>query len=335
MYKEMISVTDEMLFDLYLLDLAYIEPIQINREYYLVNKTGRKYKYELGLIAKIPNELLKDYSVDEVIDACKERREEFKLLVSLLTFSPKEMLLMNILLSNFFNTRSTQVPEISFNEIQFYRNKVSSYKNVSLNDITAESYRNAINSLISKHLYLKTTSNFRKTKKHDYGVTNRDFEQDLLTIYNPYLASSNNISFKYSFGEFGEVLRLCGRNTTIVPERCYHFSLNQGIYNVIACDIGRNIYYTRWKRGKAPVEELSNREYLGFDIDFERYFEFMHGKCKKNLSRQRTAFMKNLELILKSFVKAEQIDNYILLTDYKDFYKGKGSLFRVNLFFFT
>ena len=332
MNKDMISVTDELLFELYMLDLSFIEPIRINREYYLVVKTIKKYQFELGLVAKIPNEMLEKHSIGDIVDACSRKDEEYASLTSLLTFTPKEMLIMNILFSNFLNTNSKLTPEICFKDIEFYRKKVSSYKNVSINEITAESYRNIINSLVSKTFYLKTAPKFRKRDKQDYGVSNRDFIQDLLTIYDPYLISSNNLSFKYSFGEFGEVIKLSKRWRNIVPARCYHFSLNQAMYNVVACDIGRQIYILRGKREKAKRCDLSRFEYCGFNIGFEKYFEIMYGKYKKNMVRQRLAFYKTLIIILDAFVEDRLIDSYEFLVDYKDFIHGKGSDVKIYVY---
>lgn len=338
MNKDMITVTDEILFELYMLDSSFIEPIRINHEYYLVSKTIKKYKFELGLIAKIPNEMLEKHTIDDIVDACLRKDEEYAALTSLLTFTPKEMLIMNILFSKFLNTNSKQIPEISFKDIEFYRRKVSSYKNVSISNITAESYRNIINSLVSKNFYLKTTPKFRKAEREkrggsykDYGVANRDFSQDLLTIYDPYLASSNNLSLKFSLGELGEVIKLSGRYSNIVPASCYHFSLNQAIYNIVACDIGRQIFVIRGLRARANPRDLNLPQYCGFDIGFEKYFEIMYGKYKKNMVRQRMAFYKTLTTILDSFVEDELIGSYEFLIKYKDFIHGKGSNVRIDL----
>ena len=335
----MITVTDELLFELYMLDSLFIEPIRINHEYYLVSKVIEKYKFELGLIAKIPDAMLEKHTIEDIVDACSRKDEEFASLTSLLTFTPKEILIMNILFSKFLNTNSKQTPEISFKDIEFYRKKVSSYKNVSISDITAESYRNIINSLVSKTFYLKTSPKFRKSERdgyrghyRDYGVANRDFSQDLLTIYDPYLVSSNNLSFKYSLGELGEVIKRSGRYENIVPARCYHFSLNQAIYNIVACDIGRQIFIIRGLRARAKPCDLSLSKYCEFDIGFEKYFEIMYGKYKKNMVRQRLAFYKTLIIILDAFEKDGLISGYKFLVDYKDFIRGKGSDVRVDVY---
>lgn len=330
MYKDMISVTDELIFNLYFLNYKYIEYRIINHKYYLINRAGEKYKFELQLIAEIPDEILEQYSIDEIVDGCNNNDNKFQPLISMLTFSPKEMLIMNILFSNYLNTKSNMTPEISFKDIEFYRKKSSSYKDVTINDITAESYRNIINGLIDKRLYLKTEDKFRKTAKKNYGVSGREFEQQLLTIYDPYLSSSNNISFKYSFGTFGEVIRLSRRYSCCVPAKCYHYSLNQAIYNVVACDIGRHLYYDLYRRKKPPKMELYENHMYSFKMDFESYFEIIYGKYKKNKARQRKVFYKELKKILEEFTKERKIEIFELVTDYKDFLKGKGSIIKID-----
>lgn len=333
MNKDMISVTDELIFELYKLDLSFIEPIKIDHGYYLVSKTGIKYKFELGLITEIPKEMLETNSIDDIVDACNRKDENYASLTSLLTFTPKEMFVMNILLSNFLTTDSRLIPEISFREMDFYRKRISALKNVSVNRETAESYKRIINSLASKILYLKTDPKFRKRPKKDYGVSNRDFQQDLLTIFNYYEASSNNLSFKYSFGEFGEILKLSRRWSDLVPARCYHFSLNQAIYNVIACDIARQIFITRDRRGKCKYYDSQDPNYTGFDFDFEYYFELIHGKSKRNMKRQRIAFYENLKIILNSFKQLERIDSYEFIPDDATFIRGKSFKVRIELYF--
>lgn len=332
MYKDMISVTDELIFNLYFLCYKAIEYRIINHKYYLINRGGKKYKFELQLITEIPDEILNKYSIDDIVDGCKNNDAEFASLISKLTFTPKEMLIMNILLSNFLNTKSNQIPEISFKDIEFYRKKSSSYKNIIINDITVESYRNIINSLISKRLYLKTEDNFRKTAKKNYGVSGREFEQQLLTIYDPYLSSSNNLSFKYSFGTFGEIIQLSRRYSCCVPAKCYHYSLNQAIYNIVACDIGRHLYVESFKQRIPSKRDFDQFHTSSFEMDFDSYFEIIYGKYKKNMIRQRKTFYEQLKKIFSEFVHAGTIECYDLVTDYNAFLKGKGSKIKIVYF---
>ena len=330
MHKDMISVTDEIIFDLYLLSYKYIEYRIINHKYYLINRGGEKYKFELQLIAEIPEETLAQYSIDDIVEGCHNNDDKFRTLISKLTFTPKEMIMMNILFSNYLNTKSGNFPEISFKDIEFYRKKSSSYKNVTINDITAESYRNIINSLISKRIYLKTENSFRKRKKKNYGVCGREFEQQLLTIYDPYLSSTNNYSFKYSFGTFGDVIELSNRYSNVVPSKCYHYSFNQAIYNVVACDIGRHLYYDLYKHKRSSKSELYEEHEYSFEMDFDSYFELIYGKYKKNMIRQRKSFYEQLYKMLKEFAKEGKIERYELVTDYKDFLNGKGSVIKID-----
>ncbi len=330
----MLTVMDEMLFDLYNLDSSCIEPVQSNHKYYLISKRGVKDKFELGLIAEVPKEMLETHSIDYIADACCTKDINYSSLTSLLTFTPKEMFVMNILLSNFLTTDSRLTPEISFRDMEFYRKRISALKNVSINKETANSYTTIINSLASKTLYVKTSPKFRKRPKKDYGVANREFQQDLLTIHSYYESSAHNLSFKYSFGEFGEILKLSKRWSDIVPARCYHFSLNQAIYNVIACDIARQIFITRHKRGICKLSELSYSVNTGFEFDFKPYFERMVGKYRKNMKRQRIAFFKNIWIILDSFIKEERIEEYSWISSDYDVTRGKNFIMRIELFFY-
>lgn len=342
MNKDMIAVTDEILFELYRIEKRslHIEPLLINGKYYLVNKRGVKDWFEIGLIVEIPKELLEDCSIDDIRELCsQEYTRKYKVndmsekgssidndyskyvkcqeLMAHLTFTPKEMFVMNILLSNYLNTDYRKMPEISFKDLDYYRRKSSSYRNIVVPIETAESYRNIINSLCSKMIYLKTAPKFRKRPKKDYGVADRDFYQDLLTIYNPYLASSNNLSFKYSFGEFGEVIKLSKRWSNIVPNRCFQWSFNQAVNNVIACEIGRQIF-------------IANYTFTPeFDLNVEYFFEHIEGETKKNMRYRRKNFNKNLIVILDSFVKDNKIEEYEILED--GFKYGKSNKVKIIL----
>lgn len=331
----MYSVTDELLFELYMLDRRNIEYQMINHDLYLFNRSLIKYKFEIGLVAKVPSELLATYSIDEIVDGCVDGAEEFVELGNKLVFQPKEMFIMNILFSHFLSTRHNLIPEISFHTIERYRKKSSAFKNITLNTITAESYRSIIQSLAAKTLYLKTDHNFRKRKQKNYGVSDIDLEQDLLTLGDSYVVSSNNISFKYSLGPFGDVIRKCRRySNEIVPESCYHFTLNQSIYNVMACDIGRQIYISRYDYETKSPRVLSSIKECGFDFDFKVYFEKLNGECRKNMIRQAKTFYENLERILKNFKETNQIEDYEFLNDYRDFVRGKGSKCKVILLYY-
>ena len=329
------SVTDELLFELYMLDRKNIEYHKTNNDYYLLNRSLIKYKFEIGLVAKVPNELLATHSIDDIVDGCANGDEKFVSLANKLIFTPKEMFIMNILFSHFLNTKHNLVSEISFHMIECYRKKASSFRNITLNEITANSYRNIINSLANKMLYLKTNHNFRKRKDKNYGVTDIDLEQDLLTISDSYVASSNNISFKYSLGQFGEIIRKCGRfSSEIVPNDCYYFTLNQSIYNVMACDIARQIFILRYDHGNKKPHPLSATRDCGFNFNFKVYFEKLNGECKKNMVRQAKSFYENLERVLKSLQKNNQIVDYEFTTTYREFVRGKGSTVTVTLFYF-
>ena len=101
MYKDMISVTDEILFELYKIEnrSLVIEILTINNELYLVNKRGVKDKFDLGLIAKIPKEMLDKHSIDEILTGCYNNDPAYQDIMSKLTFTTEEMFIMNIYLA--------------------------------------------------------------------------------------------------------------------------------------------------------------------------------------------------------------------------------------------
>lgn len=333
MYKDMISVTDEILFELYKIEnrsLA-IEVLTINNELYLVNKRGVKYKFDLGLITKIPKEMLDKHSIDEILIGCYDHDPTYQDIMSKLTFTPEEMFIMNILLSNYLNTDSRIIPEICFRDIDYYRQKGSFNKNIVVPKENAESYIEIINSLCNKMIYLKTSQKFRKRYKKDYGVADRNFYQNLLKISNPYLASSNNLSFKYTFEEFGEVIRLSKRWGNVVPNRCFHYRLNQAINNVIAGEIARQVFVAQDDNCKLTHSNYSEDEFfleLSFTLNVDYFFEFIEGETMKKMRGRRKNFNRKLESILTAFVKEKKIDRYEILDD--DFYHGKSS--KVEIF---
>lgn len=330
----MISVTDEILFELYKIEhrSLCIEPLMINNEYYLVNKRGVKYKFELGLIVKIPEDMLEERGIDKILDGCYDHDPEYDDLMSRLMFTPKEMFIMNILLSNYLNTDSRLVPEICFKDIDYIRHKSSSYTNIVVPKETAESYTEIINSLCDKEIYLKTAPKFRvrNNPPKDYGVADRDFYQNLLVISDAYLASSNNLSFKYTFGQFGEVISLSRRWSNIVPNRCFQYNLNQSMNNIIAGEIARQIYVSQY--APTPVRLPKDSSLFcefGFDLNVEYFFEYIEGENMKKIRYRRRNFNRKIEAILKAFLKENKIDRYEILDD--EFYEGKSTHIRVIL----
>lgn len=331
MKKDMISVTDEILFELYKIEKRslVIEILTINNELYLVNKRGVKDKFDLGLIAKIPKEMLDKHSIDEILTGCYNNDPAYQDIMSKLTFTPKEMFIMNILLSNYLNTDPRLVPEICFRDIDYYRQKGSFDQNIVVPKENAESYSEIINSLCNKVIYLKTSPKFRKRKTKDYGVADRDFYQNLLIISDSYLASSNNLSFKYTFGQFGEVIRRSKRWGNVVPSRCFHYRINQAINNVIAGEIARQIFVANYRNSfiENPNIEILGLE-PGFQLNVDYFFEHIEGETKKKMRWRRRNFNKKLESILTAFVNEKKIERYEILDD--GFYRGKSS--KVTIF---
>ena len=212
---------------------------EINDKPYLVTFVkGRG--YEIGFRTKIPNNLLikndvlvnfqelSDEEQDDIINKLKDK----------LYFTNTEKFIINILLDKFLINNKENI-EISFKEMEKYRKKVSSYKNVTISNPTYKRYCNILTNLCNKEIYLKTDDNFRAKK---YGVNNRHFHQKVLNISKLYKYGTNNLVLSYSFDAFGNVLRLSRRYSNIIPEQYYHCNFSQGKINMVAYYLGRLIY---------------------------------------------------------------------------------------------
>lgn len=237
--REIITVHDNILSDLYELDPSTIQCREINGEEYLVNeKCGRGYL--VGLRTKIPGNLLISDNTDrKYLELSVEEQEEIcNKLKQKLYFNNQEILFTNILLDKFLNCHRDF--DISFKEIEsHYRKKASSYRNIVINDLTYKRYITVINEIIEKDVYLKTKETFRKPK---YGVNNRNITQPFLVLLKQGNYGKNNLEFSYSFGQFGNVLKLSRRYSNNLIRGFYRYNLNQSMKHAIAYHLGKEIF---------------------------------------------------------------------------------------------
>ena len=216
-----VFVHDNLLADLYSLTLNNIYVDKIDNEYYLVNKK-RSRNYQVGLRAKIPNKFLPMGKAYNELTT-EKKKEIFEALKDRLYFTNIEILFTNILLSKYMKLSQKKF-DISFKEIEKKYRINSRVTGSQISQSNYKRYIETINKLVDKELFLKTNGNFRDKQ---YGVRNLSFNQPFLTLFNPYHYKKNNIVFSYSFGRFGEVLKLSRRYSNIIPRSAFCCRLNQ------------------------------------------------------------------------------------------------------------
>lgn len=230
---------DELLAELYSLNTKTVYHQQINGQDYLIVEKKLP-KATIGLRAKIPKELLIVHGKETPFSELTIGKQKHIIyqLQDKLTFSSQDILIFNILLDKFF--KGTINLSISFRNIDaFYRRKVTSYKNVKVNSYTYKAYLKAIKHLTEKEVFVKTAEDFRHKK---YGVNGRNFYHPLLTIFNIQKLDETDISFSYSFGQFGEILKRSKRFSDTLPNVGYQYSFKQATKHVIAYYIVRKIF---------------------------------------------------------------------------------------------
>ena len=116
-----------------------------------------------------------------------------------------------------------------------------------------------------------------------------------------------------------------------VPNRCFHYRLNQAINNVIAGEIARQVFVAQDDNCKLTRSNYSEDGFFlefSFTLNVDYFFEFIEGETMKKMRGRRKNFNRKLESILTAFVKEKKIDRCEILDD--DFYHGKSS--KVEIF---
>ncbi len=305
-----VFVHDNLLADLYSLTLDNICVDKIDNEYYLINKKSGK-DYQVGLRAKIPNKFLpigKDYN-----ELTTEKKEEiFEELKERLYFSNVEILFTNILLSKYMKLSQKKF-DISFKEIEKNYRRNSRVTGSQISESNYKRYIETINKLVDKELFLKTNGNFRDKQ---YGVRNLNFNQPFLTLFYPYHYKKNNIVFSYSFGRFGEVLKLSRRFSNIIPRSAFCCRLNQSILHSIYYFLGREIFWEKFHLKKIYGANSTRANFFELDISKLSYLVQSNTKDsygysigqkinilekQANKSRDYRRFIKNINKALTQF----------------------------------
>lgn len=243
-HKAILTCHDNLLSSLYSLGVHTITYKEINGIQYLVNIVKNR-GFEVGLRTAIPLDFLKVNGITKKYNELPNEQQEeiINKLKSKLVFNDVEILFTNILLDKFLSYNHKF--DISFKEIETnYRKKSIAKRNIVINDYTYKRYIKTLISLSEKEVYLKTTNTFRKEK---YGVNNRHFSQKFLTVVNDYKISTNNIGFSYSFGEFGNVLKLSRRYSNILPADSYECNFSQAVTHVVAFYLAQTLFIHIYK----------------------------------------------------------------------------------------
>jgi len=326
-FTSIVTIHDNFLADLYSLTLDTVSYEEIDGEPYLINGTkGRG--YHVGLIVKIPIELLTTNG--KVRDYNTLYNEEKEALISTLRdrlfFNNQEILMTNILLDKELSSNTSF--DISFKDIESNYRRGS--KRVQLTDYNCKSYINIINKLARKEIFLKTNSNVRESK---YGANNLSFHQSFLTIFNYCYNGKMNLVFSYSFGRFGEVLKLSRRYSDGVPSSAYSCKLNQSMLHAVYYFIGREIFIRKGMRNKHP--RLDSYKY--FQLNINELMQSIHYNTRKsdvdgysvsskidgyksqsNKTRTYRLFIKDILIALASMKESHIIYDYVEKYDYTE-----------------
>ena len=249
--KAVITVHDNLLANLYQLNLSSVIVRKINEEEYLLNEfSGRD--YSIALIAKIPKELLTvNGDVCKFSELSTEAQEEiFNLLKDNLYFSNVEILFCNILFDRYLKTDYDY--DFSLTGIEKYYRRRGKTKKIRISDVNYKRYVTTLNKLSKKEIIVDTKAKFRTQGRRSYGVNNLKIKQKLISFTSLY-KKENDIIFSYHFSQFGKVIKLSRRYSNILLPKFYQYRLNQSMKHVIAYFIGIEIFIR-----KDPHKKYSN-----------------------------------------------------------------------------
>ena len=324
--KSIISVHDNLLANLYQLNLSSVVVKTINEEEHLINQiSGRD--YSIALIAKIPKELLTvNGEICKFSELSTEAQEEiFNLLKDNLYFSNVEILFCNILFDRYLKTDYDY--DFSLTEIERDYLRIGKTKKIRISDVNYKRYVKTLNKLSKKEIIIDTKPKFRTQGKKNYGVNNLKIKQKLISFTSLY-KKENDIIFSYHFSQFGKVIKLSRRYSNILLPKFYQYRLNQSMKHVIAYFIAIEIFIR-----KDPHKKYSNSFMLDVNTIFQKvHYETRKGECKgyslaskldgfKSLPNKLRTYkmtLKYINEILADFVSNKTIYDYEVKYDYDE-----------------
>ena len=294
--KKIITVHDELLFELYSLRPDTISYELINGNVYLVNSV-KSLNYEIGLRVKLEYENVNEDDLKKI--------SSFKFDISIyyeqLCFSNIEKYVCNVLFDKFLSTQ--QDFDITFSEIEYlYRGKCSKKLCVLRNDIALK-YAKAFDSLSKKELFLITNNNFRNKR---YGVRNLCIHQPFLSLKSILRVSKNNLAVSYSFGGFGEVIKASKRYSTILSNKAYQINFNELKLHLTGYYLARDVFITLGIMEKMFRLEFPYNPPIDLLIEFTR--ELSYNSFYKNPLRDYKAMCKYVLTSLRYIDKIIDIE---------------------------
>ena len=324
--KAIITVHDNLLANLYQLNLSSVVVKTINEEEHLINQiSGRD--YTVGLIAKIPKELLTvNGEICKFSELSTEAQEEiFNLLKDNLYFSNVEILFCNILFDRYLKTDYDY--DFSLTGIEKYYRRRGKTKKIRISDVNYKRYVTTLNKLSKKEIIVDTKAKFRTQGRRSYGVNNLKIKQKLISFTSLY-KKENDIIFSYHFSQFGKVIKLSRRYSNILLPKFYQYRLNQSMKHVIAYFIGIEIFIR-----KDPHKKYSNSFMLDVNSIFQKvHYETRKGECKgyslaskldgfkslPNILRTYKMTLRYIDEILSDFVSNKTIYDYEVKYNYDE-----------------
>ena len=304
--KAIITVHDNLLANLYQLNLSSVIVRKINEEEYLLNEfSGRD--YSIALIAKIPKELLTvNGDVCKFSELSTEAQEEiFNLLKDNLYFSNVEILFCNILFDRYLKTDYAY--DFSLTEFEKVYRRKGKTKKIRISDVNYKRYVKTLNKLSKKEIIIDTKPKFRTQGKRNYGVNNLKIKQKLISFTNLF-EKENDIIFSYHFSQFGKVIKLSRRYSNILLPKFYQYRLNQSMKHVIAYFIGLEIFIR-----KDPHKKYSNSFMLDVNTIFQKvHYETRKGECKGYSLASKLDGFKSLPNKLRTYKMTLKYINEIL-----------------------
>lgn len=324
--ENIISVHDNLLANLYQLDLSSVIVKKINEVEHLVNEFSGK-DYSIALIAKIPTDLLTiNGEICKFSELSTEVQEEiFNLLKDDLYFSNIEILFCNILFDRYLKTDYDF--DFSLTEIERDYRRKGKTKKIRISDVNYKRYVTTLNKLSKKEIIIDTKAKFRTQGKRNYGVNNLKIKQKLISFTSLY-RKENDIIFSYHFSQFGKVIKLSRRYSNTLLSEFYQYRLNQSMKHVIAYFIAIEIFIR-----KDPHKKYSNSFMLDVNSIFQKvHYETRKGECKgyslaskldgfKSLPNKLRTYkmtLKYIDEILSDFVSNKIIHGYEVKYDYDE-----------------
>lgn len=307
-----ITVHDQLLLDLYKLNTATpqltIKERTINGKKYLVNLFSEKNGYEVGLAVEVPKEIVNNGVVlDRFVHPVEDEYSgSYASMEKKLRFSDVEILIANILFSKYLN-ENYDIHQISFKDIERYRSKSSSKRNIVLNEETFQRYKETISGLCSKTIYLKTSETFRNPK---YGVNNRNILQPFLTVTSRYQIGVTNIHFNYSFGNYGKFIRRSRRYSNNLPNISYSYNFKQAKKHCAAIYVAMEVFWQKY-RIKNRAKRFAPPSEFDFIIEVMPICEWVYGRY--NITTKEYRLVRGyIEDTLKVLQATGEIAEYVV-----------------------